>query len=202
MNSATAADRARARWSAPRHPQQAVDTQLIELIQQRNAYAFEIFYDRHAHAAFALARRMVHDPARAEDVTQDAFLAAWRSCHSFRADRGSPRTWVLGITRHRAVDEIRRDGSQARVVATEQGLARLADDPELTYAQALSNEEAEVVRRALKTLPSDQREAIVLAYLGGLSHSEIAAALGLPLGTVKGRMRLGLDKLRRALARD
>ena len=164
-----------------------------------DARAFEIVYDRHADAAFSLAYRMLGARGAAEDVVQEAFLVVWRSGRAYRPERGSVRTWLLGIVHHRAVDALRRQLVHQRRRALDESAAERRPAAELTDVQAARREEAREVRSALGGLPPDQSRVIELAYFGGFTHSEIAAMLDMPLGTVKGRMRLGLDKLRREL---
>ncbi len=173
----------------------------MPLVQRKDAAAFELVYDRHGSAAYSLAYRMVGDRASAEDVTQEAFLSLWRSGARYDRVRGSVRTWLLGVVRNRAIDALRRQATRAPTV--ELDLERLPDrglTAELTDSEALRQEAAREVRGALRMLPADQLKVIELAYFAGLSHSEIAEALGMPLGTVKGRMRLGMEKIRSTLA--
>jgi RNA polymerase sigma-70 factor, ECF subfamily len=177
------------------------DEDLMPLVERKDAAAFELVYDRHGGAAYSLAYRIVGDRASAEDVTQEAFLSLWRSGAKYDRARGSVRTWLLGVVRNRAIDALRRQATRAPTVELE--LERLPDQgpyTELTDAKALRQEAAREVRGALRMLPADQLKVIELAYFGGLSHSEIAEALGMPLGTVKGRMRLAMEKIRTALA--
>ena len=177
------------------------DEDLMPLVERKDATAFELVYDRHGGAAYSLAYRIVGDRGSAEDVTQEAFLSLWRSGARYDRARGSVRTWLLGVVRNRAIDALRRQATRAPTVELE--LERLPDQgpyTELTDAEALRQEAAREVRGALRMLPADQLKVIELAYFGGLSHSEIAEALGMPLGTVKGRMRLAMEKIRTALA--
>jgi RNA polymerase sigma-70 factor (ECF subfamily) len=172
----------------------------MPLVERKDAAAFELVYDRHGGAAFSLAYRIVGDRGVAEDVTQEAFLSVWRSGAKFDRTRGSVRTWLLGVVRNRAIDALRRQATRAPTVELE--LERLPDQgpyAELTDTEAIRQEAAEV-RGALSLLPADQLKVIELAYFAGLSHSEIAEALGMPLGTVKGRMRLAMEKIRATLA--
>lgn len=175
------------------------DDQLVLLMQERDPHAFELVYERHAAAALGLARRMVREPGLAEDVTQEAFVSVWRGCANYRSERGSVRTWVLGITRHRAIDALRRRASQDRIRAAAEASTERPTAGETAESPALRDDEARSVRAAIVSLPESQRRTIELAFFAGLSQTEIAGALELPLGTVKGRMRLGLDKLRHAL---
>jgi len=175
------------------------DEDLMGLVCGGDARAFEIVYDRHADAAFSLAYRMLGARGAAEDVVQEAFLVVWRSGRSYRPERGGVRAWLLGIVHHRAVDALRRQLVHQRRRALDESGAERRPAAELTDVQAARREEAREVRSALGALPPDQSRVIELAYFGGFTHSEIAAMLNMPLGTVKGRMRLGLDKLRREL---
>jgi RNA polymerase sigma-70 factor (ECF subfamily) len=176
------------------------DEEVMQLVQGGDARAFEVLYDRHAGAAFSLAYRMVGNRVAAEDISQDAFLSIWRSRIRYQPERGSVRTWVLGIVHHRAVDALRRNVVHERRRAEAEGLEERQEAPELTDVEVARREEARNVRSALDALPDDQCQVIELAYFGGFSHSQIAEMLGMPVGTVKGRMRLGLEKLRRQLA--
>ena len=137
----------------------------------------------------------------AEDVTQEAFLSLWRSGGRFDAARGSVRSWTLGIVRNRAIDALRRaSGPAPKLDLDDDGVLEGQASGELTDAEAIRRETAQRVRGALGELPDEQSQVIGLAYFGGFSHSEIAEMLGMPLGTVKGRMRLGLEKIRTMLA--
>ena len=175
------------------------DEELMQLVQQGNPQAFELIYDRHGGAAFSLAYRMVADRVAAEDVVQEAFLSIWRSRERYRRERGSLRTWVLGIVHHRAIDALRRNLVHDRKRASAEGLEERQEAPELTATEVIRRDEARIIRTALGTLPKEQRQTIELAYFGGFTHTEIADQLEMPIGTVKGRMRLGLNKMRRAL---
>jgi RNA polymerase sigma-70 factor, ECF subfamily len=176
------------------------DEDVMQLVQGGDPRAFEVLYDRHGGAAFSMAYRVVGDRLAAEDISQEAFLSIWRSRLRYRPERGSVRTWVLGIVHHRAVDSLRRNLIHERRRSRSAEEAEEQEAPELTEVEAARREEARTVRRALDSLPDDQCRVIELAYFGGFTHSQIADALGMPIGTVKGRMRLGLDKLRRELA--
>jgi RNA polymerase sigma-70 factor, ECF subfamily len=177
--------------------QRLADEDLIMLVERRDADAFAILYDRHGGAAYSLAHRIVGDPAVAEDVTQEAFLSLWRSGGRFDAARGSVRSWMLGIVRNRAIDALRRaSGPAPKLDLDDDGVLEGQASGELTDAEAIRRETAQRVRGALGELPDEQSQVIGLAYFGGFTHSEIAEMLGMPLGTVKGRMRLGLEKIR------
>ena len=176
------------------------DEDLMQLVRGGDARAFEVVYDRHASAAFSLAYRMVGNRAAAEDVVQEALLSAWRSGARYDRARGSVRTWVLGIVHNRAIDALRRSIVHDRRRASDEGLEERFEAVDRTDVEVVREEEARVVRSAIADLPHDQQRVIELAYFGGFTHTEIADMLKAPVGTVKGRMRLGLDKLRRQLA--
>ena len=173
----------------------------MPLVERKEPAAFEIVYDRHGGAAYSLAYRIVGDRNIAEDVTQEAFLSVWRSGARFDRTRGSVRTWLLGVVRNRAIDVLRRDSGRAPAVSLALDTVPEQESPaERTDTEALRNEAAREVRSVLSALPEDQLKVVQLAYFGGLTHSEIADVLGMPLGTVKGRMRLAMEKLRAQLA--
>jgi RNA polymerase sigma-70 factor, ECF subfamily len=176
------------------------DEDVMQLVRRGDARAFEVIYDRHSPAAFALAYRMMGTRAGAEDVTQDAFLSMWRSGSRYDRARGSVRTWVLGIVHHRAIDALRRATVHSRRQAGDEGIEERFEARERTDVEAARREEAGTVRTALDTLPADQCQVIELAYFGGFTHTEIAEILDAPVGTIKGRMRLGLRKMRARLA--
>jgi RNA polymerase sigma-70 factor, ECF subfamily len=176
------------------------DEEVMQLVQSGSPRAFELLYDRHGGAAFSLAYRMIGNRVTAEDVTQEAFLSIWRSRLRYDQARGSVRTWVLGIVHNRAIDALRRSFVHDRRRETMDGVEERHEAPERTEVEAARREEARSIRSALDTLPDEQRRTIELAYFGGFSHSQIAELLEEPIGTVKGRMRLGLDKMRRQLS--
>lgn len=176
------------------------DEEVMQLVQDGNPRAFELLYDRHGAAAFSLAYRMVGNRVAAEDITQEAMLSIWRSRLRYDQTRGSVRTWVLGIVHNRAIDALRRSIVHDRRRETMDGVEERHESRERTDVEVARREEARSIRSALETLPDDQRRTIELAYFGGFSHSQIAELLDQPIGTVKGRMRLGLDKMRRQLS--
>ncbi len=175
------------------------DEELMQLVQQGDPRAFELLYERHGGAAFSLAYRMVGDRAAAEDIVQEAFLSMWRSRVRYQPARGSVRTWVLGIVHHRTIDGLRRNLVHQRRRASAEGIEELHEAAERTDVEAARREEARTVRAAMEELPGEQLQVIELAYFGGFTHTQIAEMLEMPVGTVKGRMRLGLEKLRRQL---
>jgi RNA polymerase sigma-70 factor, ECF subfamily len=171
------------------------DEELMQLVRRGHAPAFEVIYERHASAAFSLAYRITGTRNGAEDVSQEAFLSIWRSGARYEQARGSVRTWVLGIVHHRAIDHIRRASVHDRRRASDEGLEERFEARERTDAEVARRDEARTVRSAMESLPADQVKVIELAYFGGFTHTEIAGMLDAPVGTVKGRMRLGLKKL-------
>jgi len=175
------------------------DEDLMQLVQRGQAPAFEVIYERHAQAAFSLAYRIAGTRNLADDVVQEAFLSIWRAGGRYDRARGSVRTWVLGIVHHRAIDALRRAAVHETRRATDEGVAERVDAGVRTDVEAARHEEAQAVRAAIGQLPPDQSRVIELAYFGGFTHTEIAELLGAPVGTIKGRMRLGLMKLRGAL---
>jgi RNA polymerase sigma-70 factor (ECF subfamily) len=175
------------------------DEDLMALVQSGEARAFEVIFDRHSGPAFSLAYRMCARRAMAEDIVQEAFLSLWRSGARYDPARGSVRSWVLSAVHHRAIDAFRRDASKQSQDVRDESAAERLPAPELTEAEAVRRDEARTVRAALDELPAEQRHVIELAYFGGFTHTQIAEMLQLPTGTVKGRMRLGLAKLRISL---
>jgi RNA polymerase sigma-70 factor, ECF subfamily len=175
------------------------DEELMHVVQQGDPRAFEALYDRHGGAAFSLAYRMVGKRAVAEDIVQESFLSIWRSKVRYERERGSVRTWVLGIVHHRTIDALRRNLVHDRRRASAEGIEERHEAAERTDVEAVRREEAREVRAALQSLPGEQSRVIELAYYGGFTHTQIAEMLEMPVGTVKGRMRLGLEKMRREL---
>ena len=173
----------------------------MTLVDGKDETAFEVFYERHGGPAYSLAHRIVGDRNLAEDVVQEAFLSIWRSKAGYDRARGSVRSWSLGIVRNRAIDTLRRASTPAPKLDLDDD-ATLEAQPGsvMTDSEVIRRETARQVRGALGDLPIEQSRVIELAYFGGFSHSEIAEMLGEPLGTIKGRMRLGLEKARATLA--
>jgi RNA polymerase sigma-70 factor (ECF subfamily) len=172
------------------------DEELMQLVAGNDADAFEVVLERHADAVFSLAYRICGRRSIAEEVAQEAFLALWRSGAHYDRSRGSVRTWALGIVHNRAVDALRRSSVHERRRASDEGIEEALEAPERTDAQAIDSAASDEIRGALGELPQEQRRVIELAYFGGFTHLQIASMLDTPVGTVKGRMRLGLQKLR------
>jgi RNA polymerase sigma-70 factor (ECF subfamily) len=175
------------------------DEDLMELVHDGEMRGFEVIFDRHSGAAFSLAYRMCGRRASAEDIVQDAFLSLWRSGVRYDRARGSVRSWILRAVHNRAIDAFRREAVKERRDVSDDELAERIPSSELTETEVERRASAREVRKVLLELPPDQRRVIELAYFGGFTHSEIAQILELPAGTVKGRMRLGLAKMRLAL---
>lgn len=174
------------------------DEDLLELITQRDQGALGALYDRYGSRVFALAVRLLGDAQVAEEVTQDVFLRLWQRAETFHPGMSSFLAWLLAITRNRSIDELRSRRSIARRRESQEltSSAAVAADPQSDVVDRLL---AADVRHALADLPPSQRRAVELAVFGGLTHSEIAAALGSPLGTVKSWLRIGLRQLRNTL---
>lgn len=171
----------------------------MRLVQRGDARAFEAVYDRHGSSAFSLAYRIAGSRSVAEDIVQEAFLSVWRSSVRYRPERGSLRSWILSVVHNRAIDALRRSVVHDRHRADGEGIEERKAAPELTDVEAFRREEAQTVRSAMEQLPPDQLRVVELAYFGGFTHSQIAEMLRMPLGTVKGRMRLALEKMRDGL---
>lgn len=175
------------------------DEELMALVYDGEARAFEVVFDRHAGVAFSLAYRMCGRRSLAEEIVQEAFMSLWRSTARYDPSRGSVRSWVLRVVHNRTIDTFRRELSSSSHDVSDEWISEVLPARECTEDEVERRSDARLVRSALDTLPSDQRQVIELAFFGGCSHTQIATALGLPTGTVKGRMRLGLSKLRLAL---
>ncbi len=176
------------------------DQQLIERVAQQDRHAFELLYDRYAPAVFGLALKTLGDRQLAEEAVQEIFWRVWQRAASF--DRSRTFTpWLFGIAHNYCIDELRRRRARPQPVYEDDDhpvLSGIADTADVSEA-ALQGEQQRIVADALRQLPDEQRQAIELAYFGGLTQQEIATRLGNPLGTIKTRMRLGLQKLRAIL---
>ena len=171
----------------------------MQLVAGGDARAFEVVYERHCTVVFSLAYRICGVRAAAEEVAQEAFLAIWRSGARYDRTRGSVRTWLLGVVHNRAIDSLRRSTVHDRLRAADEQAAERIEAPERTEVEVARRDEARSMREVLGGLPSEQRRVVELAYFGGFTHEQIAEMLGAPLGTVKGRMRLALEKLRASI---
>ena len=167
----------------------------MPLVDTADPEAFAALYDRHGRVAYSLAYRMMGEKQAAEDVVQEAFIKVWRSASGYRVGRGSVRTWILSVVQNLGIDHIRSRASRGRMQEKVKASAPTSE-PSEAFAETWRNTQQEQVREALKTLPHEQLTILELAYFSGYTHAEISERLELPLGTVKGRMRLGLQKLR------
>ncbi|MBC7931381.1 MAG: sigma-70 family RNA polymerase sigma factor [Rubrivivax sp.] len=177
---------------------QLTDAELIRLTALGNRHAFASLYDRYSPGLFGLLLRILHSRADAEDVMQEVFLQVWLSAADFDEARGRPFTWMVILTRSRAIDRIRALSARQRAAVETQREAPQCDFSD-ACEDAIRSEQGRIVREALAALPDKQRNALLLAYFEGLSHSQIAARLGVPLGPVKTWTRSGLTKLIRLL---
>lgn len=184
------------------------DNMLMSLIARGNRPAFEELYDRYVRGCFGLAMKIVREPTMAEEVVQDVFMKIWSQPGIFSPERGRFSGWLLTLVHNRSVDKLRRlksggAGSLIPLDGTVDGDVSLADmvpdTSQTPYDRAWSSEQGQIVREAIRALPVQQREAIVLAYFGGLTQKEIAERLQEPLGTIKTRTRSALHHLRRTL---
>ena len=176
----------------------AADRSALARMASGDLHALEEIYDRYRAIAYAVAYRITTDAGLAEDVVQEAFLGAWRNGDRYAEARGSVKTWLLAIVHHRAIDAVRRRRPTSSLPEPEFAPPAALTAPDI-WPEIQGRMDGDEVRRALAMLPEAQREAIELAYFGGLTQQEIAVRTDTPLGTVKGRMRLGLAALRRAL---
>ncbi len=176
----------------------STDEELMLAIRGGEEWAMEVLYHRYARYTFALAYRILGNASLAEDIVQEAFLLVWSKASSYQRQAGSVRSWLQAIVHHRAIDKIRstsyRD-MQCSALQSENELDLPSDQPEV-WEEAWRNEQQALIRSALAQIPAEQRYVIELAYFGGFTHTEIADRAGIPLGTVKGRIRMGLQKLR------
>jgi RNA polymerase sigma-70 factor (ECF subfamily) len=174
---------------------QEIDAAILRRIVERDPQGVELLYERYSGIAFALAYRLLGERGGAEDVVQEAFLNVWRQGATYDTRRGTVRTWLLTIVHHRAVDRMRSARSKSgadTVIDAAMPLPAKED----TWTEVVQGLEHERVRQAMAALPPEQWQVVDLAYYGGFTQTEIAQRVGIPLGTVKGRTRLALDKLR------
>jgi RNA polymerase sigma-70 factor (ECF subfamily) len=178
------------------------DEQLISAISKGEESAIEVLYERYHRYAYALAYRILHDPLASEDIVQDAFLSIWRKASSYQAQNGSVQSWIQAIVRHRAIDKIRASAHrdyQWTPLQADNEQDPPSEEPDV-WEQAWQSEQYRIIHEVMEQIPGEQRMVIELAYFGGLTHAEISEQYQIPLGTVKGRMRLGLQKMKALLA--
>jgi RNA polymerase sigma-70 factor (ECF subfamily) len=177
------------------------DAALVRLIATQRTEALGTLYDRYGRLVYSIAMNTIGEASLAEEITQDVFMRVWEKARTYDVDLAKVSTWLIRIARNRSIDELRR-----RMVRPEQHSSSFSDLPEIAQPHETAVEEqiaaaweAQVVRKALSELPGDQKKALAMAYFQGMSHSEIAEALGEPLGTVKTRIRLAMQKLKQVL---
>jgi RNA polymerase sigma-70 factor (ECF subfamily) len=169
------------------------------IAEQRDPDAMSRLYDSYAGLAYGVTLRIVNDPGAAEDIVQEAFFSIWRNAGSYRSEKGSVRGWLLSMVHNRAIDRLRRLRAKQRLDTEIDPASDSMQRPDV-WAEVEAGLDRQRIGRALGALPDEQRKTIELAYFGGYSHTEIATLLRIPVGTVKGRLRLGMEKLRAALA--
>lgn len=182
----------------PRPARPPSDEELIRRVARFDTAAFATLYDRHSVSAFSLARRIL-GPSGSEDAVQEAFLNLWRSAPGYDDLRGPVRSWLFGMVRNRSIDAVRSRNVHERHRIEVEGIENRLTAPDCTEGQVIDAERFAAARAALDALPDAQRQVLELAYYGGWTQLEIAERLGLPMGTVKGRTRLALEKLRLSL---
>ncbi len=168
----------------------------------RDIRAFELIYERYSAQAFGLAMYITGRRGPAEEVTQDAFLGLWRAASGYDPRRGTLKTWLLSVVRNRGIDSLRAATRHGRDVEIDDAVTAQLQSPERTEEQVADRDESRYARGLLTSLPTEQRQVVELAFFKGLTQTEIAARLGLPLGTVKGRQRLALRKLHARLVSE
>lgn len=173
------------------------DESLLERIQARDVGALDELYERHSQRAFALAYRMVSSREVAEEVVQDAFMSVWRQAATYRPTAGIVRPWLLSIVRHRAIDRLRRTRDRQAMASLDEAWMKAAPDD--VFRDVYRGIQREQVRDAVRQLPGEQRLAVEMAYFNGSTFAEIAEMTGVPVGTVKSRVRLALGKLKTLL---
>ena len=177
------------------------DEDLLVRVGRRDKAAFEVFYDRFERRAFSLAYRIVGSRPAAEDVVQEGFFSIWKNAHRYDPGRGSAGAWALGIIRNRAIDTLRSKASRTPDLDHDDDAALESRVSAIKVEElAIKRETGREVRSKISELPENQAKVIGLAFYGGFSQTEISDLLELPLGTVKGRMRLGMEKLRSELS--
>jgi len=178
--------------------EELTDELLLQLLYAGNEEALGALYDRYGKVAYSLAYRMLGDVHAVEDAVQESFINIWRRAGSFSNSRGSARTWIMAVVHHRSIDIGRkRRGITPRELPLE--LERMPEAPNDTWAEFVNTLDGDSIRECLDQIPKEQREAIQLAYFDGYTQPEISESTGIPLGTVKGRIRIGMASLRSLL---
>ena len=176
----------------------AEDAELLQRIAARDRQAFSEFYDRYSTVLYSMSIRILIDTEEAADVLQEVFAQVWEKADAYNPDLGKPFSWILALTRNRSIDRLRARNRRYRFA---EEMAQEIDESHQVnmHNHAISHEEAGLIRSAVATLPVEQRQAIEMAFLGGLTHQEISQTLGQPLGTIKARIRRGMLQLREEL---
>ena len=178
--------------------EELTDDVLLQLVRLGNESALGALYDRYGKLAYSLAYRILGDIHAAEDAVQEAYINIWRRAGSFSTTRGTARTWIMAVVHHRSIDiGRRRRGMTPRELPLE--IAQLPEDPHDTWSEVSNSLDRDLLNGCLEHIPEPQREAIQLAYFEGYTQREMAELKGIPLGTVKGRIRIGMEKLRSLL---
>jgi RNA polymerase sigma-70 factor (ECF subfamily) len=182
-------------------PPEPDDVALLQAVAQQDEHALAALYDRFSGVVFGLVMRMVRSRAEAEEVLQEAFWQVWNRAGDYRAELGSPSCWIITIARRKAIDRVRATARHLRRIDDAQR-ARVEDDfmPPVGIESAHATDLSQAVRLALEKLNLEERRAIALAFFDGLTHEEIARAMGAPVGTIKARIRRGMLKLKTPLA--
>lgn len=174
---------------------QSEGVKLVERLKRRDQTALTELYEQYGQHVYNMAMHVLRNPTTAEEITQDIFFQIWNKPEQWDPEKGALRSWMLAITRYRAIDWLRREQRRPSLNAVDfDELANLLGSPEMVGGAQYDN--GQILRKLLKELPPEQRQVINLAFFKGLTHSEIAEQLDEPLGTVKGRIRLGLEKLK------
>ena len=169
------------------------DTALLQRVAEGDGDALLLLHKKYVHLVYSMAYRVLGDPSVAEEVTQDVFLKLWQNSQRYDPWRGQFSTWLLSITRFAAIDRLRYEGRRPMTALQHNDVS---ETTAVDYTQQTAWEEGQHLRLLFQQLPPEQREIIELAYFGGMTHRDLAEHLHLPLGTVKSRLRLGLQKLR------
>lgn len=175
------------------------DAAVLAGVQNGESWAMAVLYDRYARLVFSLALHVLKDHTAAEEVVQEVFVKVWRRAGDYSADRGKLSAWIGGIAHHHAIDELRRRRVRPSATEDEDAVANVVDDGPVPFERAVQSIEHDQIVQALECIPADQRRPIELAYFEGLTQQEISEELKQPLGTIKTRMRLGMQKLKTLL---
>lgn len=174
------------------------ENELIPGIAGKDRDAFDELYNRFSQVVYNLSFRVVNNRSDAEEVVQEVFVQIWRTAHKYDDSRGAVSTWIMNITRSRAIDKIRKGKKSKNNISIDDTFMQFVSEKGFTVEDA--REKREIIQNALSQIPNDQKDVIETVYYGGLTHTEAASELGIPVGTVKTRLRLGILKLRELLS--